>query len=230
VIEGPPDVWFKAVPEAVGAVQRMSEPHHLTLITGRSDCPPRLAAVADEVAAGLSHDQMADVLAMSHVLLKLSRVEGMAGPPLEAFHMGATAVVTPVTGHEEYIRHGHNAIIVGYDDPYGTTRALDLLGRDRDLLQSLRVNAHRTAATWPDWPTATRSMSAALEDLVSQRGTSHVDAARQLILEIDGLTGAYQDAETMRRERDELRATLNLDFTSRGWKALERLRRLLGRA
>jgi glycosyltransferase involved in cell wall biosynthesis len=227
VIEGPPDVWFKAVPEAIEAVERMSEPHHLTLITGRSDCPPALAAAADHVTSSLSHSQMADVFATTHVLLKLSRVEGMAGPPLEAFHMGATAVVTPVTGHEEYIRHGHNAIVVGYDDPFGTTRALDLLGRDRSLLHTLRSNAHRTAAEWPDWRTATQSMAAALEDL--SHHDARVDTMRQLILEIDGITGAHLEAEVVRRERDELRATLNLIFGSRGWKLLERVRHLLGR-
>jgi hypothetical protein len=170
---------------------------------------------------------MADVFATTHVLLKLSRVEGMAGPPLEAFHMGATAVVTPVTGHEEYIRHGHNAIVVGYDDPFGTTRALDLLGRDRSLLHTLRSNAHRTAAEWPDWRTATQSMAAALEDL--SHHDARVDTMRQLILEIDGITGAHLEAEVVRRERDELRATLNLIFGSRGWKLLERVRHLLGR-
>lgn len=227
VVEGPPEVWFKAVPEAVAAVARMSAPHHLTLVTGRSECPSELAAVADDVVADLSHAQIAKVFAEAHVLLKLSRVEGMAGPPLEAFHMAATAVVTPVTGHDEYIRHGHNAVVVGYDDPFGTTRALDLLGRDRDLLHALRVNAHQTATAWPDWATATRSMAAALEDLVSRSDFAHVDTVRQLVLELDGVTGL--EGELVRRERDELRATLNLVFESRGWKALELARHLLGR-
>ena len=71
--------------------------------------------------------QLAALYAESDVLLKLSRVEGMFGPPLEAFHKGATCVVTPVTGHDEYIVHGENGLIVDWDDPPGTTRALDLL-------------------------------------------------------------------------------------------------------
>ena len=118
---------------------------------------------------------------------------------------------------------------MGYDNPFGTTRALDLLGRDRELLHTLRANAHRPAAAWPDWASATRSMAAALEDLVSRDDFAHVDTVRQLVLEIDGITGAHLEGEAVRRERDELRATLNLVFGSRGWKALERARHLLGR-
>ena len=53
-------------------------------------------------------------------MLKLSRVEGMFGPPLEGFHMGATCVVTAVTGHEEYVEHGENGLVVDWDDVRGT--------------------------------------------------------------------------------------------------------------
>ena len=65
----------------------------------------------------------------------------MYGPPLEAFHMGATCVTTEVTGHEEYIEHGVNALVCDWDDPRGTARQLDLLARDRVLLHTLRLGA-----------------------------------------------------------------------------------------
>ena len=228
VVDGPPDVWFKAVPEAVEAVERMSEAHHLTLVTGPSPCPDGLADVADDVCAGLSHEEMARLFGASHVLLKLSRVEGMAGPPLEAFHMGATAVLTPMTGHDEYARHGVNSLLVGYDDPYGATRALDLLARDRDLLHRLRSDAYRTAAAWPDWSTATQSMAAALERIVAEAANT-VEGTRQMILETDAALSVQLEAQALRRERDQLRATLDVITRSRGWRALEHLRRLLGR-
>ncbi len=228
VVEGPPDVWFKAVPEAVEAVERMTEPHHLTLISGPSKCPPALAAVADEIAEDLTHAEVARVLGQTHVLLKLSRVEGMAGPPLEAFHMGATAVLTPTTGYDEYARHGHNSLIVGYDDPFGTPRALDLLARNRDLLHALRVNANRTASEWPDWTSSTQAMADALRQVVAHE-TVGVETMRQLIRETDVATGSGSAYDDLRRERDALRATLDLILGSRGWKVLERLRRILRR-
>ena len=73
---------------------------------------------------------MADEYARHDVVLKLSRVEGMFAPPLEGFHRGATCVVTPVTGHDEYVEHGVNGLVVHWDDERGTARALDLLARD----------------------------------------------------------------------------------------------------
>ena len=65
--------------------------------------------------------------------------------------MGATCVTTEVTGHDEYIEHGRNALLVDWDDRTGTTRQLELLAKDRRLLHELRCNALATARGWPDW-------------------------------------------------------------------------------
>ncbi len=107
VIEGNPHVWFKGVGEALAAVRAMTQPRHVTLVSGVRDVD---TAGADEIVGPLSHEQMAQLYARSDVVLKLSRVEGMFGPPLEGFHCGATCVVTAVTGHEEYVEHGVNGL------------------------------------------------------------------------------------------------------------------------
>ena len=160
LIEGNPGVWFKRVPEAIDAVKQMGEPHHVTVVSGeRGD----LGRDVDRVIGPLTFTEMAQAYAESHVLLKLSSVEGMSGPPLEAFHMGATAVVTPVTGHEEYVEHGFNALVCDWDDPRGTSRLLDLLARDRRLLHFLRHNALETARGWPTWEQAGQFMAVAVE-------------------------------------------------------------------
>jgi O-antigen biosynthesis protein len=160
VVEGNPDVWFKGVPAALRSVAHMREPRHLTLVTGapatiEDDTP-------DAIVGPLSQQEMARLYAESDVVLKLSRVEGMYGPPLEGFHMGATCVTTPVTGHEEYVEHGWNGLVVDWDDETGTGRALDLLARDRRLLHFLRSNALETARSWPSWEQAGTFMAAAL--------------------------------------------------------------------
>jgi hypothetical protein len=98
-------------------------------------------------------------------VLKLSRIEGMFGPPLEGFHMGTTCVVTPVTGHEEYVEHGENGLVVEWDDPRGVGRALDLLARDRALLHRLRWGALATARGWPSWEQQGTMMAAALREV-----------------------------------------------------------------
>jgi hypothetical protein len=96
------------------------------------------------------------------VVLKMSSVEGMFGPPLEGFHRGATCVVTPVTGHDEYVVHGWNGLVTEWDDSRGTARALDLLAADRRLLHFLRTNAVETARAWPSWNQSALFMAAAL--------------------------------------------------------------------
>ncbi|MEA2273497.1 MAG: hypothetical protein QOI98_2205, partial [Solirubrobacteraceae bacterium] len=117
VVEGSRELPHKGVDEALTAVRLMSEPHHLTLVS--PDSSGNGLESVDEVVSRLSHHEMAELLARSHVMVKLSRVEGMYGPPLEAFHMGATVVTTPVTGFDEFIRHGVNGMVVGWDDPHG---------------------------------------------------------------------------------------------------------------
>lgn len=160
VIEGNRDVWFKGVGEAIEAVGHMREPRHVTVVSGARDAVEDPAV--DRVIGPLTHAEMAALYAESDVVLKLSRVEGMFGPPLEGFHMGATCVTTPVTGHEEYIEHGWNAMLVDWDDLRGTARQLDLLARDRRLLHFLRTNALETARGWPTWAQSGDFMAAAL--------------------------------------------------------------------
>ena len=182
LIEGNPSVWFKHVPEAIQAAAAMHEPHHVTLVSGEraglGDLP------VDEVLGPLTHAEMADLYARSHVLLKLSAVEGMFGPPLEAFHRGATCVVTPVTGHEEYVEHGFNGLLVDWDDLRGTARQLDLLARDGRLLHLLRTNALETARAWPTWEQAGDFMALALQRIRERPPPDAAAAAARMLADV----------------------------------------------
>jgi O-antigen biosynthesis protein len=147
LVEGEPGLWFKGVADAIEAVSAMTESARLTLVTPRD--PGEAPARADRVLSGLAPEEMAAVYRESDVLLKLSRVEGLGLPPLEAFHVGVPCVVTPFGGHREYLRHGENGLLVGFDDVPGTARALDLLARDRELRGRLSAGALETAGDWP---------------------------------------------------------------------------------
>jgi hypothetical protein len=129
---------------------------------------------------------MAALYADTDVVLKLSRVEGMFGPPLEGFHMGATCVTTEVTGHDEYIEHGRNAMLVDWDDQTGTTRQLELLAKDRRLLHELRSNALATARGWPDWSHATQFMAIALQRIASSKEPDATRAAEAMMADLRG--------------------------------------------
>lgn len=180
-IEGPPDVWFKGVPDALDAVRRMREPRHLTVVLGDRAVTRDIRALANDVTGRLSHAEMADLFRETDVLLKLSRLEGMSGPPLEAFHCGATAVMTPMTGHDEYAEHGVNSMIVGYDDTVGTARTLDLLSRDRGFLRQLHDNALTTAGRWPTWEQATRHFDEVIASIIATAPAGDPRYVRRLI-------------------------------------------------
>jgi hypothetical protein len=135
----------------------------------------------------------------------------MYGPPLEAFHMGATCVTTEVTGHEEYIEHGVNALVCDWDDLRGTARQLDLLSRDRVLLHELRLGALQTAAHWPTWEQSGQFMAGALRAI--RRDPPPAVAPALALLLADVRVGSEEQRQ-LTAERDRL------------WRNLERYERL----
>jgi glycosyltransferase involved in cell wall biosynthesis len=209
VIEGSLSLYRKGTPHAVEAVRLMREPHHVTLVTPE---PPEGGTVegVDVVTGALPHPELAALFGASHVLLKLSRAEGMYGPPLEGFHCGCTVVTNPVTGHDDYIVHDENGLVVDWDDPVGTARALDLLARDRVLLHRLRLGALETARAWPDWEQASTFMAGALRAIASEPPPSARSAGQRLAHEI-GQTVFHTERVDMevtraRRDLNDLRA------------------------
>ena len=103
-----------------------------------------------KILAGTPMGRMPTLYGQSDALLKMSRIEGMFGPPLEAFHSGSTAVVSAVTGFDEYCQTGVNSIVVPVDDFTQMGEAICLLDEDRDLLATLKAGARLTASSWPD--------------------------------------------------------------------------------
>jgi glycosyltransferase involved in cell wall biosynthesis len=147
LVEGQPSLWFKGVHDAVAATRAMTEPAEVTVVASDPSAAGGLDGV--RVVGGLDPSGMAALYAEHDVLLKLSRVESLGLAPIEAFHAGVPAVVAPYTGHEEYLRHGVNGLVVGHDDMPGTARALDRLARDPALRARLAEGALATASGWP---------------------------------------------------------------------------------
>jgi glycosyltransferase involved in cell wall biosynthesis len=206
VVEGRPSVWFKGVPEALESAARMESPHHVTVVAADRT---GISGAYDRVLGPLTHRELAEVYAETDVLLKLSRVEGMFGPPLEAFHRGATCVVTPVTGHEEYVRHGWNGLVVDWDDTRGAARMLDLLARDRRLLHFLRTNAVATARGWPSWDQSTQFMALALETIRERPAEGTRAAGHRLASDFRTSLETYALERRARRELAFAAATLS---------------------
>jgi O-antigen biosynthesis protein len=217
LIEGSPSSWFKHVHDAIDAAAAMREPRHVTVVCGDREALGDVAA--DEIVGPLSHHEMAELYGRIDVVLKLSSVEGMFGPPLEGFHRGATCVVTPVTGHDEYVEHGWNGLIVDWDDLRGTARQLDLLARDRKLLHFLRTNALETARAWPAWDQASQFMAGALVAIADAPAPAGAAASARLLADLRGGIEIYH--ARMRERGEYARRALRYE------RVTQRLRRTL---
>ena len=255
LVEGRQGVWFKGVPEALAAASRMEAAHEVTVVS--ADRSGLLGQGYDRMLGPLTQRELARAYAETDVLLKLSRVEGMFGPPLEAFHCGATCVVTPVTGHDEYVEHGWNGMLVEWDDERGTARMLDLLACDRRLLHFLRTNALFTARSWPNWTQSTQFMALALESIRARPAAGAQAAGLRLVsdaragierhsLELCERDDLALSAAALERERDdlarsaalledrelalaELQRHVNDMRATRSWRWMEPARRLRSR-
>jgi len=167
--------WYKDLPATLEALEHVESQVVVSAISPTGTLDKSLRGLVDVVHPPMSQAELRSVYLDSDVMLKTSRVEGMYGPPIEAFHSGCTLVTTPVTGHEEFAEHGLNAWVVDWDDPGGTARALDLLANDAALLTSLRTQALETARNWPSWEQSSSEMATAVESILDsdQRWTFH---------------------------------------------------------
>jgi len=176
LVEGPWSVPFKGVPETFDAL-REAHAAGVKFETGwlTSDSAgtrPVLAGSPVEVHERIPIHEVQDVLRRYDVMVKLSHVEGMFGPPLEMFSQGGTAITYTVTGSDEYMVHGHNGLLV---EPYNRqqiARYLKLLDERPEILARLRENALATAAAYPDWDVSGAALAQALDGIAAEGWTN----------------------------------------------------------
>ena len=153
LVEGPVEVEFKNVPASI-RIAREGGADEVWLLTA-SDI--ERAPGVDRVFSRIPQDVLAPIYRACDVLLKLSTVEGMFGPPLEMFHCGGTSIVYDVTGHDEYIVHGRNALVARKHDEAAVRGYVRRLKETPEFLQGLKAGALKTAQSWPDWAKAAAS-------------------------------------------------------------------------
>lgn len=162
LIEGPLDVPFKNVKRTIEIV-RKSKVDSVWLLT--SSKVENVEGV-DRVFSCQPIKEVAKIYRSCDVLVKLSYVEGMFGPPLEMFHCGGTAIVYEVTGYDEYIVNGYNAITVSIGNEKAVIVALNNLFENRSELMRLKHGARQTAKNWITWNEASRKFAEGLEILM----------------------------------------------------------------
>lgn len=147
LVEGPFRVKFKNVGTTIQLVKKAGV-RNITLLTSS---PVSWIPGVKHIHSRVPITTVPEIYQSCDVLVKLSSVEGMFGPPLEMFHCGGTAVVYDVSGYDEYIRHNNNALVAAMGDEDAVVAHIRSLSRDRDLLRELRSNAVLTAQAWPSW-------------------------------------------------------------------------------
>lgn len=135
----------------------------------------------DRVLSRIPPARVGDALRACDLMLKLSTVEGMFGPPLEMMHCGGTAITTDVTGHEEFMRDGENGIVVRCGEELAVVDHLRHLATDRDCLRRLRAGAVHTSRLWPSWNVSTQQMRTELERLAADPGTPSAASLRDAV-------------------------------------------------
>jgi len=147
LIEGPFGVSFKNTALSI----RLAREAGARVIWVLTSSPVRWIPGVSRVFSRVPMQKTAEIYRSCDVLIKLSTVEGMFGPPLEIFHCGGTAIVFDVTGHDEYIVDGVNALVIPRGEADTVVHAIRTLLNDRTTLKRLKDGALQTAAAWPSW-------------------------------------------------------------------------------
>jgi glycosyltransferase involved in cell wall biosynthesis len=175
LVEGALGVFFKNVDKAIELAKK-SNADEVWLLTPTPSVSQYEGV--DRVFSAVTIQETAEIYRACDVLLKLSYVEGMFGPPLEMFHCGGTSIVYDVTGHDEYIENDLNALVVQTDDEIGVINALNKLKSDRGLLKRLCEGGVLTARNWPAWNDASPIFLSALEQIVDRPQVNLVQSLR----------------------------------------------------
>jgi len=168
LVEGPVDVAYKNVPRSVELCRQAGADEVWLLSSSEiSDFPG-----VDRVFSRVPILKTPEIYRSCDVLVKLSYIEGMFGPPLEMFHCGGTAIVYNVTGHDEYIVHDRNSLVVDRDDEDQVVACLRRLKNDPGTLQRLQRGAAATARSWPGWEDSSAEFDRALQAICRQEKTA----------------------------------------------------------
>ncbi len=171
LVEGPVDVAFKNIPKTVKLVNE-SKAKEVWMLTS-SDVKEYPGV--DRVFSRVPPKNCAKIYRSCDVIVKLSYVEGMFGPPLEMFHCGGTTIVYDVTGHDEYIKHNKNGLVVKTDDDEKVVEYINKLVEDKKYLNKLKKEALKTANEWVSWEESSKKFYKTVKEINKKDSISQVE-------------------------------------------------------
>lgn len=144
LLEGPIDIPYKGMEDAFNAVNGLDCEVWCISSAGK----PKPEWKCDKFFEKVPMEQMKYIYSSCDIFLKMSRVEGFFGPPLEMMACSGACVVGKVTGYDEYIEDGYNALVVEQGDVVAAHKALHKLLSDHKLREKIIANGHKTAKEW----------------------------------------------------------------------------------
>lgn len=160
LLEGPIVISFKGVEDAYEAVKDLD--CEIWIISSAGS--PKSDWRYDKFFERVPINQMREIYSSCDILLKMSRVEGFFGPPMEAMACGCSVVTGKCTGYDEYIYNEQNALVVNMGDVKGAKQAVARLINDKKLREKLIQNGYQTIKNWK-WSRSIRF----LEDIINKR-------------------------------------------------------------
>ncbi|NMB57352.1 glycosyltransferase family 4 protein [Candidatus Beckwithbacteria bacterium] len=146
LLEGAINLPFKGMEQAFKIVQDCDCEVWCVSYDGR----PKPEWHCDRFFEKVPMQEMRHIYSSCDIMLKLSRVEGFFGPPLEMMACGGVPIVAQVTGCEEYIKDGYNALLTEFSNVKKTKQLLNKLISNQKLYNYLQTNSYKTvqAMNW----------------------------------------------------------------------------------
>jgi O-antigen biosynthesis protein len=146
LLEGAIDLPYKGMSEAFKAVEDLDVEVWCVSSLGFPEKSWRF----DRFFSQVPMTEMRQIYSSCDILLKLSRVEGFFGPPMEMMACGGAVVVGRVTGYDEYIVDGVNALVVDASSIKDAKNAVMQLIENKALREHLIEGGKTTARQW-EW-------------------------------------------------------------------------------
>ena len=99
----------------------------------------------------VSDDELGILFPQYHLLTVPSSYEGFGIVYLEGMQFGLPAIAGTAGAAKEIITHGSNGFLVPPGNPEALAHHIELLIRNRELLQQMSLAAHQSAAAHPTW-------------------------------------------------------------------------------
>lgn len=164
LIEGPIAIPFKGMQDAYAAVESLNCELWIVSSAGH---PPKSWRY-ERFFEAVPFSEMRSIYTSCDVFLKMSRVEGFFGPPMEAMACGCAVVVGKVSGWDEYIVHEENALVVEQGDVDAARAAVRRLIDDSALRMRLQHGGFETVNGW-SWERSRQAMRRVLEEVIDGR-------------------------------------------------------------